>query len=228
MIAPAKTAVTTPFGWVKDYPLNKGSYPGYGNAPTSRHGFHTGVDFSHSPDNKIYMPETGVVQLFNWNGTDYNGNHIIVQVGNRRHFLGHIKNNGFLVKNGTTVKIGTPIAIMGDTGYADGVHLHWGLRVDGKIVNGLNYVKETPIMLTEKQIIDLFRLAFNKEPTANQIKNYLTDGWLPLAMNVAGTLRNSLVAESAKVTSAAKRIKELEAALATPATELKPGKYVVK
>lgn len=136
MIAPAKTRVTTPFGWVKGYPLNKGSYPGFGNAPGPDYGFHTGVDYSWSPDNQIYMPEDGVVQLFAWDGKSYDGNAIVVAVGNRRHFMGHIRKNGFLVDNGQFVKEGTPIAIMGDTGYAIGVHLHYGVRVNGLLVDG--------------------------------------------------------------------------------------------
>lgn len=136
MIAPAKTRVTTPFGWVEGYPLNKGSYPGFGNAPGPNYGFHTGVDYSWSPDNQIYMPEDGVVQLFSWDGVSYDGNAIVVVVGNRRHFMGHIRKNGFLVANGQFVKEGTPIAIMGDTGYAQGVHLHYGVRVNGLLVDG--------------------------------------------------------------------------------------------
>lgn len=152
MIAPARTRVTTPFGWVKGYPLYPDSYPGYGNAPGPGYGFHTGVDFSWSPDDTIYMPENGVVQVIPWNGTSYDGNAIVVAVGNRRHFMGHIKNGGFLVSNGQFVAEGTPIAKMGDTGFAIGRHLHWGLRVDGKIVNGLDYVKEKPVMTREQAI----------------------------------------------------------------------------
>lgn len=213
MIAPAKTRVTTPFGWVEDYPLNKGSYPGYGTAPSSRHGFHTGVDYSHSPDNKIYMPETGIVQLNSWNGTDYNGNHIIVEVDNRRHFMGHIKAGGFLVKNGTTVKMGTPIAIMGDTGYAQGVHLHWGLRVNGKIVDGRKYVTQEDEMYdgktaeewykiandwhqraddrqklinpTPQEVKDLFQKVLGRQPNSEELNRFSSQRWLSLTSFLA-------------------------------------------
>lgn len=140
MIAPAKTEVTTEFGWVKGYPLNNVSYPGFGSAPGPGYGFHTGVDFGHSPDRTIYMPEDGTVTVIPWDGKTYDGNAIVFQAGNRRHFMGHMSK--FLVVNGQFVKEGTPIGIMGETGFAIGVHLHWGLRVDGFLVNGLDYVTE--------------------------------------------------------------------------------------
>lgn len=179
MISPAKTRVTTPFGWVKGYPLYNQSYPGYGNAPGPGYGFHTGVDFSWSPDNKIYMPEDGIVQLFPWDGKSYDGNAIVVAVDNRRHFMGHIKKGGFLVGNGQRVAKGTPIAIMGDTGFAIGVHLHWGLRIDGKLVNGLNYIEGDSDMSTvgELEFNRLFIANFGpmerNQPTTEDRKRWI-------------------------------------------------------
>ena len=157
MIAPAKTKITTPYGQVKNYPLNNG--------------FHTGVDFSYSPDNQIYMPEDGKVYTYSWNGKVYNGNYIIVIAGNHRHFLGHIRNNGFLVKSGQTVKQGEAIAIMGDTGYAIGVHVHWGLRINGTVVDGMKYITKEKDMskdkLTRHEVIELHQAYFGGNPGKN-------------------------------------------------------------
>lgn len=144
MIAPSKNPVTTPFGWVNGYPLNKGSYPGFGFAPGPNYGFHTGVDFGNGGQKnpEIYMPEDGVVTCIPWNGVSYDGNAIVFDgAGGRRHFLGHMRE--FKVKTGDFVKQGTLIGIMGDTGYAIGVHTHWGVRVNGQLVNGLQYVNES-------------------------------------------------------------------------------------
>ena len=138
MIKPARTEVTTPYGKVAGYPVNNG--------------FHEGVDFSNYPDKTVLMPETGVVQVVPWNGRSYEGNCIIIQVGNRRHILCHLSK--FLVTNGQTVAEGTPVGIMGNTGYAIGIHLHWGLRVDGQLVNPLNYTGVT----MEQDIQNLYKI----------------------------------------------------------------------
>ncbi len=169
MIAPAKTRVTTPFGWVFGYPLYNTSYPGFGNAPGPGYGFHTGVDFSWSPDDIIYMPEDGVVQVIKWNGTSNDGNAIVVAVENRRHFMGHMSK--FLVANGQFVEKGTPIGVMGDTGFAIGKHLHWGLRIDGQIVNGLNYVTEENEMTQQEAygvVSQIYRVATDVDPEPGQ------------------------------------------------------------
>lgn len=221
MIAPAKTKVTVPFGWVKGYPLNKGTtYPGQPNAPGVGYGFHTGVDFSYSPDRTIYAPEKGVVQVYPWNSKDYNGNYIILLNGNRRHFFGHIAQ--FLARSGQEVKEGQSIAIMGDTGYAEGAHLHWGLRVDGKIVDGLKYVRGGGMDNTQKaghvRANEIFKaVLFRGLPKAEYLKYHSKSTELQIF-------------EAARKSAEHKSLEQKLANCGKPvnATQLKPGVYQVK
>lgn len=120
---PTNTPVTVGFGKIKGYPLNDG--------------FHKGVDFADSKrDPFVYMPEDGPLICRPNNGNDGNG--IYIQVGNRMHGLCH--NERFLVPSGSFQREGTPIAIMGDSGYAEGRHCHWAVRVNGVYVDGRTLV----------------------------------------------------------------------------------------
>lgn len=98
-----------------------------------------GVDFSYVPDNKIYAPEDGNYRLYPNNGTL--GNAIHMWTGNRHHAFGHTSK--YLITDNQFVKRGTPIAIMGATGAADGVHLHWALAINGSLVDPLTQVNES-------------------------------------------------------------------------------------
>jgi len=186
MIAPAKTRITTPFGWVKGYPLNHNSYPGFGNAPGPDFGFHTGVDFGHSPDKTIYMPEDGIVKVIPWDGKTYDGNAITTSIGARRHFMGHMSK--FLVANNQEVKEGTPIGIMGETGYADGVHLHWTLRVNGVLVDGMTFVEDNSDMPTANEVKNFFKSYLGKEATAQDVAFYTVRPWAEMAGNICDNM----------------------------------------
>lgn len=112
-------------------------------APYSATNPHKGVDFgwrnaAGQADRTIYMPEAGTVTLVPNNGNDGNGVYFTGATG--RHGLLHTSQ--YLVANGTYLDEGQPVAIMGDTGAAQGVHLHWALRVNGVYVDGRNYVTE--------------------------------------------------------------------------------------
>lgn len=129
MRKPSNNPVTLPFGAT--------------SSPYSASSPHTGVDFgwvdASGKENKtIVMPESGTVTLVPSNGNDGNG--VYFTVGNRFHGLLHTSQ--YLVSNGAFVQEGTPVAIMGETGAAQGVHLHWALKVNGQFVNALDYVNE--------------------------------------------------------------------------------------
>lgn len=130
MQAPAKTKITQPFGYDPSYPVNNG--------------WHRGTDFSSSPDKTVYMPEDGTVLYRTLNGND--GNAIYITVGNRVHALCHLERN--LVGTNTFQKQGTPIGIMGQTGAAIGVHLHWAVKVNGVFVDPMTLIGEKKVIIT--------------------------------------------------------------------------------
>lgn len=145
--------------------------PGYGFgstlSPYSASSPHKGVDFLPTPDNRIYMPEDGVVQQVPNNGTC--GNAIHIYVGNRHHALCHTSQ--YLTPNSVFQKQGTPVAVMGDTGNAQGIHLHWALTIDNVLVDPLKQV--TGVAMIEPQtIISTFADFRVPGPTDEQIKYY--------------------------------------------------------
>lgn len=214
MIRPSKSPVTAPYGYS----------PGYQNGQVK----HTGVDFAHSPDDKIYMPEDGIVTVVPWNGTSKEGNAIYINVGNRRHLLGHISK--FLVSNGQMIMKGHPIAIMGETGYAFGIHLHWGLSVGGVLVDPLTLVTEGNDMYEGKTAEQ-----WANEAKANMNVATIREGYLNRISVAAGEDYDPVEGDDvdriiANIDAKNKRIVALEqenAALANP-TPLKKGIYKVQ
>lgn len=116
---------TTPFGYVEGYPLNGG--------------FHTGVDYIS--DGRILSPMDSVVMAIGHDST--NGNYLVLESGGYRDWFSHIKTNGYKVSKGQLVAIGQYIADQGETGAADGVHVHHSLRINGgPLVDAEQYITE--------------------------------------------------------------------------------------
>lgn len=149
-------------------------------SPYTKANPHIGVDFSSLPDDKIYMPEDGVVKLTPDDGTC--GRSIHITVGNRHHALCHTSK--YLVKDGEYCNQGKPIAIMGDTGYAFGKHLHWALKVGGAYVDPLKQVtkpKEQDVRTNRTEAILLYRSLLGiHSPTEAQKKSWTGRDLAPL------------------------------------------------
>lgn len=96
---------------------------------------HNGVDFSGKGDRNVYAPESGTLAFEYQPGLG--GNVLILRNGNREHKLAHLSS---MVKKSGSVSQGQKIAVMGQTGLATAVHLHWGVLVNGKYVNPLTLV----------------------------------------------------------------------------------------
>ena len=100
--------------------------------------FHTGIDIPAIAGADIVAAEGGIVILAGWNG-GY-GNTVIINHGNGMTTLyGH--NSSVTVSVGQEVTKGQVIAKAGSTGYSTGPHLHFEVRINGKHVNPLPYVK---------------------------------------------------------------------------------------
>lgn len=115
---------------------------GYGNRNCPFHGaeFHDGIDIAASKGTQILAFDSGVVIKSGRNGAY--GNYISIEHGGGlMSFYGHCLE--LYVKKGQTVNAGQKIASVGNTGSSTGYHLHFGIHLNGKKVNPLNYVKDT-------------------------------------------------------------------------------------
>lgn len=102
---------------------------------------HTGIDIGASLNEAIVAAGDGTV-IFAGSQGGYGNTVIIDHGGGITTLYAHINNRGILVKVGQDVKAGQQIAKAGKTGTATGTHLHFEVRVNGKHVNPLEYVKQ--------------------------------------------------------------------------------------
>jgi murein DD-endopeptidase MepM/ murein hydrolase activator NlpD len=99
---------------------------------------HKGIDIARPSDRTIKAADNGVVVSAGWGG-GY-GNKIVIDHRNGyRTLYGHM--SSLKVKVGQTVSKGTAIGIMGATGDATGVHLHFEVYKNGSLVNPLSYLR---------------------------------------------------------------------------------------
>ncbi len=99
---------------------------------------HSGTDFAAAHGTPIYSTADGVVTFAGW-GSGY-GRLIKIQhefgIETRYAHLSRIR-----VKKGQRVSRGQRIGDMGNTGRSTGTHLHYEVRVGGKAVNPMVYIK---------------------------------------------------------------------------------------
>ena len=99
---------------------------------------HSGTDFAGARGTPIHVTADGVVTKAGWH-QGY-GKTVIVQ-----HAFGietlYAHMSEIRVREGQTVSRGDRIGDMGSTGRSTGVHLHYEVRVDGRPVNPMTYIK---------------------------------------------------------------------------------------
>lgn len=123
-IKPVNTRVTDTYGYRKNPFTNRGSE------------FHKGIDFAGDTGTSIKATGDGVVIFAGWQ-SGY-GKVVIISHGYGITTLyGH--NSKLLVEKGDKVKKGQIITKMGSTGRSTGSHLHYEVRLNGKVVNPSNY-----------------------------------------------------------------------------------------
>ena len=102
---------------------------------------HKGIDINGSIGTKIYSPMEGIVI---YAGFDKKfGNSIIISHDNGC-ITKYMHNKSNLVKSGERINIKKPIAEMGNSGSSvknEGIHLHFELWKDGKVINPSGYIK---------------------------------------------------------------------------------------
>lgn len=99
---------------------------------------HKGTDFAAPHGTPIYATADGVVTHASWQS----GYGLMVKI---QHEFGietrYAHNSKIFVKKGQRVSRGQKISAMGSTGRSTGTHLHYEVRVGGKAVNPMIYIK---------------------------------------------------------------------------------------
>ena len=131
---PVKTNVefTSGFG-VRSDPFHAGA------------GMHPGIDLAGSYGTPIYATADGTVLRAGWNSGGY-GN--LVEIDHGRGITtryGHM--SAILVSPGQHIVRGQQVGRMGSTGRSTGNHLHYEVRIDGKAVNPIPFMKSTDYVL---------------------------------------------------------------------------------
>jgi len=99
--------------------------------------FHNGVDLANALGTPVRASMAGTVTDTGFNSSY--GNYIVIShEGGFQTLYGHLKSFG--VKNGQPVGQGQQIALMGNTGYSTGSHLHFSIFKWNKPLNPLNYL----------------------------------------------------------------------------------------
>ncbi|MEH7155500.1 peptidoglycan DD-metalloendopeptidase family protein [Neobacillus drentensis] len=119
------------------------TWPTVGGYISSKQGqrwgrMHKGIDIARPSNRTIKAADNGVVVSAGWGG-GY-GNKIVIDHQNGyRTLYGHM--SSLKVRVGQTVSKGTAIGVMGATGDATGVHLHFEVYKNGSLVNPLSYLR---------------------------------------------------------------------------------------
>ncbi len=101
--------------------------------------FHPGVDLAAEKGTPVRVTASGIVRLAQWQG-GY-GKLVVVDHGYGFVTL-YAHNSQIAVKQEDKVRRGQVIAYVGSSGAATGPHLHYEVRVNGKPLNPLRYVKK--------------------------------------------------------------------------------------
>jgi murein DD-endopeptidase MepM/ murein hydrolase activator NlpD len=111
---------------------------GYSNGYFGGSRFHNGIDLNFIY-NDVYSIRGGVVIFAGWDVMG-GGNMMIVRSGEMDVWYAHLSN--FKVRIGQRVDMGDRIAISGNSGgLSTGAHLHLTIKVGGRFVNPVGYLR---------------------------------------------------------------------------------------
>ena len=132
-----------------DKPVKTGAFTsGYGvrsDPFQGRSAMHAGIDLSGAIGTPIYATADGVISTAGYNSGGY-GNLIKIDHGRGIETrYGHLSKMS--VYPGQRVKRGEMIGRMGSTGRSTGSHLHYEVRIDGRAVNPVPFMKSTDYLV---------------------------------------------------------------------------------
>ena len=145
----AESAIAVP----SDKPVKTAEFTsGYGTRTDPFRGGaarHQGIDLAAAYGTPIYATADGVVTDAGYNNGGY-GN--LVKIDHGRGIetrYGHM--SAILVRSGQRVVRGQQIGRMGSTGRSTGNHLHYEVRIDGRAVNPIPFMKSNDYLLAMQQ-----------------------------------------------------------------------------
>ncbi len=129
-------AASTPSIWPTQGWLSSGT-GGRSDPFTGEADYHPGLDISADRGTPVYATADGVISQAAFAG-DY-GNLVVIdhQFGLETRY-GHL--SAFRTQRGQKVKRGELIGLVGATGRATGPHLHYEVRVNGRVLNPLQFL----------------------------------------------------------------------------------------
>jgi murein DD-endopeptidase MepM/ murein hydrolase activator NlpD len=119
------------------------AWPAVGGYISSHMGYrwgrmHKGIDIARPSNRSILAADNGTVVSAGWDG-GY-GNRIVINHNNGlKTTYSHL--SSISVSGGQTVSRGQKIGVMGDTGNSTGIHLHFEVYLNGKVVNPMSHLK---------------------------------------------------------------------------------------
>ena len=126
---PVKGPITSDFGWRRAL-----------FDPNGRE-FHTGLDIGVWYYTPVHATKDGTVLYAGWMQGYGNAVEIEHEMGYTTLY-GH--NSSIKVKAGQQVKAGDVVALSGQTGYANGPHVHYEIRMNGKPVDPMRFLDLAP------------------------------------------------------------------------------------
>jgi murein DD-endopeptidase MepM/ murein hydrolase activator NlpD len=101
---------------------------------------HKGVDIGKLPKGVVWAPQDGMVVIKD--RYTYSGNTVVIDHGwGLLSLYFHLDSMPENLTVGKMVKKGNPIGTVGKTGYANGYHLHWEIRINNTPVDALEWTK---------------------------------------------------------------------------------------
>lgn len=141
----ADTAIAVP----SDKPVKSAAFmSAYGNRRDPFEGhtkMHQGIDLAAPLGTPIYATADGVISEAGWNSGGY-GNLIKVSHGKGIETrYAHL--SSVAVRSGQRVRRGELIGRMGSTGRSTGSHLHYEVRIEGRAVNPIPFMRSTDYLV---------------------------------------------------------------------------------
>ena len=124
LIMPVQGVFSSPFGWRTD-PIS------------GLRGFHPGQDIAAPMGTPIYAATSGVVSIAGW-VSGYGNYTCINRDPSFATCYGH--QSAIFVSVGQQVSQGQHIGNVGSTGYSTGPHLHFEVRINGQVVDPMQYL----------------------------------------------------------------------------------------